>query len=185
MDDRCPVCLGSKTITLTHKRLMPATFVAADIPKEGPRLSQKVYPCPECSTPANKIAIAQGRSGVRQVMSNLARDRDVAKTAAGHDAIAGLLQFLRDQKIIDIQFHEKEFDIAATATIAVVTDDHANLIAGFTADRVKRAVETVTDQAVADIRIWGRNHVGEHGNIAKDDAVRFIINSAAQLVVRP
>lgn len=178
MTERCPLCRGLKEMTFAL-RCDPVVHQFSDrlICPTGTTVERKTYPCPECSMPQNKIGIAE----FRETFAVFDSRGDKRRAAIACELAAkGLLSFLIRQGAVmfEIKDGSQPGTKVVVATIAVVSEDHQNLVENFTASRAKAAVSEVTDDAIKNIRVWGSERSGEHGPINKDTAVGFIIDAA-------
>ncbi len=174
--DLCRLCRGKLTIQLPLACYMPISRFADGEITQIQQMETKVYPCPECSTPQNKIGIAavtvQGSEMHNRIFGQKYRE------TISQMAVDRLLEFIRSENLIGLSMN---IDLSCTATLGVVTDSHDNLIERFVEDRVRAAVSAVVDMATEDIRTWGSNHEGNHGRIGKDDSIRFIVDASKRI----
>lgn len=172
MSEPCPLCHGRRTFEFAWHQPVSAMFVPAD-ETPGPTFKRKTYPCPECSTPQNKIGIARGAAHVIGDVNNKANREHVAS-----EATSALMDFILREGCVQIEFFERGgYRLEATATLAVVTDNHKNLVEMFTKERIASAVEAVAVRAVSEINVWGRDLRSGH-LIEKHKAVEFITAAA-------
>lgn len=165
----CPLCHGtrSKTFVLAPRQSLsryPYTKEAT----QSQRIEQRTYPCPECSTPQNKVGIAMAT--VRVDLNTTDHEKHAAVLA-----IEQLQAFILEQGLVTIT---RLADDTCRATIAVVTEDHKAMTDKFCANVASSAITEMMRKTLRNIRIWGMNHEGAHGRIAKDDCVRIIVDAA-------
>lgn len=170
----CGICRGRRVIDLiVHPPAISASFIAAEPPAKMPIYSKKTFPCPECSTPQNKIGIAAFTIQPDDLSRFEKRTAAMSKRAAD-----GLFEFLRSSNVVQFTMNP---DFSITASLGVVTDEHQSLIEQFSAARVSAAVGAVTYKAISNIQNWDPNHEGAHGRIGKDAAVRFILDAVKEI----
>lgn len=172
----CGLCRGRRTVTLAFsKPLATGAFQIGRIPS-SPAIEQRTYPCPECSTPQNKIGlIGVAINATADTYGHVAHNEIFERKAA--DLI---FEFIRKERLITFRWMGIT---RVVAELAVVSDSHEKLTEKYVGTRVQECVVRILSKAISDIRVWGSNYEGARGRIGKDKAVEFIHDAARDVLI--
>lgn len=181
MKKQCPICDDLRTITLPY---VMRSYVVMGLPShvEETEVQSKTYPCPECSTPQNKVAIAQGCAEISTGYSALAQK--ASEGLAAKKAVEQLVDFLIRENVFTFKVKRRNdgLSIMCVAELGVVTDSFAGLRKSFVDTQVRDAVNAVTAKAITDIQVWGSESRYVDHKIEKRLAIEFVQAAAKKAI---
>lgn len=184
-NEACPVCHGTGKIrfAVVDHGLAVAVFEEWKNPRPT-TITQRDYPCPECATPQNKIAIAQGRAEISTGYNELPAKEHVA--IAAKRAVQELVDFLVRENVFTFKTERGAdgLSLICVAELGVVTDRFAELREGFVRNEVTQAVDRVAKRASDLIQVWGSATRYASDRIEKSRALEFIAEARKDYMAR-
>lgn len=170
----CYLCHGRREMTFA--KAAPLRFSLGEPQQAEAVFQRETYPCPACSTPQNKVAIAVGRTRISNGLVKRFGSDEQAKTQAAHQCAQELMRFLVDEGILTPQVEQRtdSGDWFVKVELGVVTDRFQELRDSFVKNEVAEAVNRVADEAIKQIANWGSASRYTDWRIEKDVAHDFI-----------